>query len=203
MAVAAARKRTTATATTTGTPTYVGSRSGLTYKLGQQIGAGGNGTVYAVSRHPELVAKIQHNKPTAHEVEKLEALVRGASPELMTVAAWPMDLLKAGNGEIVGYVMPRVLEARPLHELYSPRARVQHVLAVAGRHELSLQPARPCPTLPLGGLPLPCARRRQRGAPVRCCAQGRLHLRRRQPLQHPRAPVRHRGRGRLRQLPSG
>ena len=124
MAVAAVRKRTTAT--TTGTPTFVGARSGLAYKLGQEIGSGGNGTVYAVSRHPELVAKIQHTKPTTQEVEKLEALVRGASPDLMMVAAWPMDLLKAGNGEIVGYVMPRVLEARPLHELYSPRARVQH-----------------------------------------------------------------------------
>ena len=124
MAVAAVQRRPTAAAT--GSPTYVGARSGLAYKLGQEIGAGGNGTVYSVSRRPELVAKIQHTKPTAHEIEKLEALARGASPDLMTVAAWPMDLLKAGNGEVVGYLMPRVLEARPLHELYSPRARVQH-----------------------------------------------------------------------------
>ena len=70
----------------TGMTTLTGSRSGLAYKLGQEIGAGGNGVVYTVSRRPELVAKIQKSPLTRHDVDKLEVLVRGATPELLSVA---------------------------------------------------------------------------------------------------------------------
>jgi DNA-binding helix-hairpin-helix protein with protein kinase domain len=114
------------TLTTTGSATYTGSRSGLGYKLGQEIGAGGNGVVYAVSRRPELVAKIQKYALSKHDVDKLDVLVRGATPELLSVAAWPMDVLIASSGQVVGFVMPRILDARPLYELYSPRSRIQH-----------------------------------------------------------------------------
>jgi DNA-binding helix-hairpin-helix protein with protein kinase domain len=111
---------------TTDAATYMGSRSALAYKLGQEIGAGGNGVVYAVSRRPELVAKIQKNTLSRHDIDKLDVLVRGATPELLSVAAWPTDLLKTTTGRVVGYVMPRILDARPLYELYSPRSRIQH-----------------------------------------------------------------------------
>ena len=105
--------------------TYVGSRSGLAYRLGQEIGAGGNGIVYTVSRRPELVAKIEKYPLAQHDVDKLDVLVRAATPELLAVAAWPTDLLKSANGQVVGFVMPRILDARPLYELYSPRSRIQ------------------------------------------------------------------------------
>lgn len=105
---------------------YVGTRSGQIYKLGQEIGAGGNGVVYAVARRPELVAKIQKYPLSAHDVEKLNLMMQGATPELLGVAAWPIDGLRDERGIVVGFVMSRVIEARPLYELYSPRARVQH-----------------------------------------------------------------------------
>lgn len=111
--------------TQTSGATYAGSRSGLAYKLGQEIGAGGNGVVYTVSRRPELVAKIQKHALSQHDIDKLEVLVRAATPELLAVAAWPTDLLKSPNGQVVGFVMPRILDARPLYELYSPRSRIQ------------------------------------------------------------------------------
>jgi DNA-binding helix-hairpin-helix protein with protein kinase domain len=98
----------------------------MVYKLGQEIGAGGNGIVYTVSRRPELVAKIQKRAPSRDDLDKLDLLVRAATPDLLAVAAWPMDLLKAPNGHVVGHVMPRILDARPLYELYSPRSRIQH-----------------------------------------------------------------------------
>src|SRR5271166_4916652 len=103
-----------------------GTRSGQTYRLSQEIGAGGNGVIYTVSRRPELVAKIHKHPLTQHDIDKLDALTRGATPELLSVAAWPIDLLKSPNGRVVGFVMPRILEARPLYELYSPRSRIQH-----------------------------------------------------------------------------
>ena len=101
-------------------------RSGHSYTLGQQIGAGGNGIVYTVARRPELVAKIQKHALSRDDIDKLDVLVRAATPDLLTVAAWPMDCLKNRSGSVVGFVMPRIVGARPLYELYSPRARVQH-----------------------------------------------------------------------------
>ena len=124
MAVAAVKPRArTAPATA---PAFTGTRSGHTYALGQQIGAGGNGVVYTVARRPELVAKINKHALSAHDIDKLDVLVRAATPDLLSVAAWPMDCLKSRAGQVVGFVMPRVVDARPLYELYSPRARVQH-----------------------------------------------------------------------------
>jgi DNA-binding helix-hairpin-helix protein with protein kinase domain len=79
-----------------------------------------------VARRPELLAKLYRHAPAPHDVDKLRALVRAATPDLLTVAAWPTDCLKDRKGEVVGFVMPRVLDARPLYELYSPRSRVQH-----------------------------------------------------------------------------
>jgi DNA-binding helix-hairpin-helix protein with protein kinase domain len=102
-----------------------GSRSGLAYKLGQEIGAGVNGVVYTVARRPELVAKIQKHAVSKNDVEKLEVLVKASTPELLAVAAWPTDLLKDGSGRVIGFVMPRIVDARPLYELYSPRSRLQ------------------------------------------------------------------------------
>jgi DNA-binding helix-hairpin-helix protein with protein kinase domain len=124
MAVATIKPRTRSA--TVAAPTFAGTRSGNVYTLGQQIGAGGNGVVYAVARRPELVAKLQKQVLSAHDIDKLDVLVRAATPDLLSVAAWPIDGLKSRNGLMVGYLMPCIVDARPLYELYSPRARVQH-----------------------------------------------------------------------------
>ena len=124
MAVATIKPRTRSS--TVAAPTFTGTRSGNVYTLGQQIGAGGNGVVYAVARRPELVAKIHKQVLSAHDIDKLDVLVRAATPDLLSVAAWPIDCLKSRAGQMVGYLMPRIVDARPLYELYSPRARVQH-----------------------------------------------------------------------------
>lgn len=105
---------------------YVGSRSGQTYRLGAEIGQGGNGIVYTVTRRPDLVAKIQKFPLGSHDVAKLERMMQGATVELLSVSAWPVDGLKDAAGRIAGFVMPRIADARPVYELYGPRSRVQH-----------------------------------------------------------------------------
>lgn len=109
-----------------GASTYTGTRGGAVYKLGQVIGEGGNGVVYTVARQPELVAKLQKSPLSPNETDKLDLLARAVTPDLLAVAAWPMDCLRAPSGDIAGFVMPRILDARPLYELYSPRSRIQH-----------------------------------------------------------------------------
>ena len=88
--------------------------------------SGGEGIIRAVARRPELLAKLYRHTPGPHDVDKLRALVRAATPDLLTVTAWPTDCLKDRKGALVGFVMQRITDARPLYELYSPRSRVQH-----------------------------------------------------------------------------
>jgi DNA-binding helix-hairpin-helix protein with protein kinase domain len=104
----------------------MGTLRGDGYQLGPEVGSGGEGVIHAVVRRPELLAKLYRRAPSTFDVEKLDTLVRAATPDLLTVAAWPTDCLKNRSGGVVGFVMPRVLDGRPLHELYTPRSRVQH-----------------------------------------------------------------------------
>jgi DNA-binding helix-hairpin-helix protein with protein kinase domain len=107
-------------------PALLGTLRGDAYQLGAEVGSGGEGVIHAVARRPELLAKLYRRAPSRFDVEKLDALVRATTPDLLSVAAWPTDCLKNGAGAVVGFVMPRVLDGRPLYELYSPRSRVQH-----------------------------------------------------------------------------
>jgi DNA-binding helix-hairpin-helix protein with protein kinase domain len=107
-------------------PGFLGTLRGDAYQLGAEVGSGGEGIIRAVARRPELLAKMYRHPPQPHDVDKLRALVRAATADLLTVTAWPTDCLKDRKGTVVGFVMPRVSDARPLYELYSPRSRVQH-----------------------------------------------------------------------------
>jgi DNA-binding helix-hairpin-helix protein with protein kinase domain len=128
MARAALRKkaRTAPLAAVAAPPGLLGTLRGDVYQLGPEVGSGGEGIIRAVARRPELLAKLYRHAPQPHDVDKLRALVRAATPDLLTVTAWPTDCLKDRKGTVVGFVMPRVTDARPLYELYSPRSRVHH-----------------------------------------------------------------------------
>ena len=75
---------------------------------------------------PELLAKIYRRTPNRIAIDKLGALVRGSTPDLLAVAALPTECLRSSSGTVVGFVMPRIADARGIHELYSPRARLRH-----------------------------------------------------------------------------
>lgn len=103
-----------------------GMLSGESYRLGPEVGSGGEGVVHAIVQRPELLAKLYRCAPTQVTVEKLRALARAGTPGLLAVAALPTECLKSPSGATVGFVMPRIADARGIHELYSPRARVRH-----------------------------------------------------------------------------
>src|SRR5829696_3690847 len=73
------------------------------------IGTGGQATIYALS--PELAAKLYH-RPTERHGAKLVALLwrDGSAPDEIPA----------------GFLMPRILGARPVFEFYNPRSRRQH-----------------------------------------------------------------------------
>jgi DNA-binding helix-hairpin-helix protein with protein kinase domain len=107
--------------------------------LGELIGKGGEGTVYAVDGRPTLAVKIFHRQPLDPEtVEKLQAMI--AAGDLSGVAAWPRSIVcSAVDNRPCGLLVSRVSGARHLHELYSayprrryfPQARWRHLVTAA------------------------------------------------------------------------
>jgi DNA-binding helix-hairpin-helix protein with protein kinase domain len=92
--------------------------------LGQELGRGGEGTVYDLPYSPGNVAKIYHQPVDSKQSAKLSAMVRGKTHELVKVSAWPIDILRdKPHGSVKGLIMPKVLNYREIHNLYSPASR--------------------------------------------------------------------------------
>lgn len=92
--------------------------------LGQLIGRGGEGAVYEIPGRPSFVAKVYHQPAHPDKALKLENMAQQAHPALLGIAAWPVDVLRAGaGGPIQGFIMPRVTGYQEIHSLYGPSHR--------------------------------------------------------------------------------
>ncbi|NOT63028.1 MAG: hypothetical protein HOP19_22700, partial [Acidobacteria bacterium] len=99
---------------------------GQTLALGPELGAGGQGSVYAVEGQPHLVAKLYHQAPAAEQITRLDALAQCDHERLTKIAAWPVAVVRdQPDGQIVGFLMPRVDGASEIHALHSPKSRLQ------------------------------------------------------------------------------
>lgn len=103
------------------------SRESIQCVVNSPIGKGGEAKVYTVAHKPHLVAKCYHN-PSPNIRQKLETML--ASPphdpgkaQGHVSIAWPLDSLQAGNGQVVGCLIPRIHQAQPLTLIYHPGAR--------------------------------------------------------------------------------
>ncbi len=95
--------------------------------LGNSLGGGGEGKIYEVEGESSLVAKIYHtDKVTQVHGDKLRVML--ANPPQNTAVAWPIDLLVPvnDNSQVVGFLMPRVRDSRPIHQFYTPKQRREH-----------------------------------------------------------------------------
>lgn len=90
------------------------------------MAGGGEGKIYEISEHPELVAKIfRESKRTAWREEKLRNMVRiRLSDEELEQITWPVDLLYSEQG-FVGYVMPRLKKNKSISHIYSVNGQDQ------------------------------------------------------------------------------
>ncbi|MBK9080491.1 MAG: protein kinase [Hyphomicrobium sp.] len=101
----------------------VGTRTRSRLTLSKHIGRGGEGDVFAVAERPGYLAKIYRNSVDGVLAAKLDHLASRRIPALKAVSAWPEEPIAAPRGGIVGFLMPAVTDAKPLHELMSPKLR--------------------------------------------------------------------------------
>jgi DNA-binding helix-hairpin-helix protein with protein kinase domain len=100
--------------------------NGRSVSFGRELGKGGEGYVREVAGHPGTVAKVYHAVPSPIKIEKLGLLASLATPDLLSVSAWPTGTLSDRPGGIIrGILLPRVV-GREVHFIYSPAQRRQH-----------------------------------------------------------------------------
>ena len=85
---------------------------------------GGEGAIFDVVGRPGQVAKL-YSKPQSRErCDKLRAMAKLCSPDLLKIAAWPTATLSNGNPAVVdGILMPRIVDHLEIHHLYSVAQR--------------------------------------------------------------------------------
>jgi len=101
---------------------------GRSIHVGKEIGRGGEGSIFEVRGEDSLVAKVYHKTPLPDEqIAKLEAMVGCWSNMLGSIAAWPKSMLcDSCEKKPCGFLMPKVVGARQLHELYGTTNRRAH-----------------------------------------------------------------------------
>lgn len=101
---------------------YLGLRKNI-YTAGKKIGQGGEGAVYEINEDSTKVLKIYIEVLSEDKREKLTFMSTLASEELVTFAAWPLDVVKNKEGQICGFVMRKLQSYVALHNLFSPLDR--------------------------------------------------------------------------------
>src|SRR5579885_2768207 len=102
------------------------------FELATAIASGGEATIYAVPERPALVAKV-YRKPIDERAAKLAAMIAAPPEDPMAALghasiAWPSDRLLSPEGDraCLGFVMPRVDNARTIFDFYNPARRLKH-----------------------------------------------------------------------------
>jgi DNA-binding helix-hairpin-helix protein with protein kinase domain len=103
---------------------FTGEGEGVS--LAGEIGRGGEGSVFELVGRSSEVAKIYHDVPDRRKQNKLRYMVAHGSESLYSLASWPRDTLhRSRGGPVVGFLMQRIGECVPVHNLYSPAHRRQ------------------------------------------------------------------------------
>lgn len=96
-------------------------------RLGRELGRGGEGAVFDVTDHADVVAKLYHSPPDRDKGQKLVEMANGCTNRLLSISAWPIDTIRdAVSGAIRGFLMRRVARQRDIHFLYGPKTRLRH-----------------------------------------------------------------------------
>ncbi|MEP7198076.1 MAG: protein kinase [Saprospiraceae bacterium] len=89
------------------------------YILAAQLGRGGEGTVFEVNNHPNLVVKIYNENITQERESKLKYMVQLGRNEITNFSAWPLDILYL-KGKPIGFAMKKLDGFVHLHKVYMP-----------------------------------------------------------------------------------
>jgi DNA-binding helix-hairpin-helix protein with protein kinase domain len=99
---------------------------GTPIQIGQELGKGGEGSVFEVPNLANQVAKLYHHLPDPEKQAKLTFMASTVDQQLLNYVAWPQETLHSSRGgPVVGFLMQKVVGKDPVHMVYSPAHRRQ------------------------------------------------------------------------------
>ncbi len=104
----------------------------ITLSQSDVLGSGGEGAVYSLGSHPDLVAKIYHSdRRTDAVINKLDVMINypPRTEDDLTghlFVSWPRQLVYDTASEVIGFLMPKVEKTHSLFEYYNPALRRRH-----------------------------------------------------------------------------
>jgi hypothetical protein len=105
-----------------------------------KLKGGGEGRVFRLAAHPELLAKVFHDPEPRRA--KIEAMLRNPPDDDGTPGhrsiAWPVGLLVEANSSrrFAGYLMPRIERASDFHQVTNVARRLKHRPHFTYQHQL-------------------------------------------------------------------
>jgi DNA-binding helix-hairpin-helix protein with protein kinase domain len=94
--------------------------------IAELIGKGGEGKVYAIKGRPGLAVKVYNTNLRSEREGKVRAMVDEGLSVKTDLIAYPSEIVTDQLGNFLGFVMRLVSGYHPLHELYSPKSRLQY-----------------------------------------------------------------------------
>lgn len=104
---------------------------GQPFRLGKEIGRGGEGAVFEVSSWPNYVTKLYHSHVLADASraakleQKIAAQLRLVELQREPWLAWPLEFVRDAQGRFAGVIMQR-LEGTLLQRLMAPVSAAEH-----------------------------------------------------------------------------
>jgi DNA-binding helix-hairpin-helix protein with protein kinase domain len=95
-------------------------------RLGTRIGKGGEGEVYSLEKDELHAVKLYTVTDLVEREQKVEAMIQTGMARQAPQVAFPLSVVRDEGGRFAGFLMKKVLEHNPLHELYSPGSRKLH-----------------------------------------------------------------------------
>ena len=99
---------------------------GELFSLGELIGKGGEGQVFALNGRSGAAVKLYNSRLRIDREEKVRAMVHGGFAAQTDLVAYPREVVSDRVGNFVGFLMQLVSGYRPIHELYSPKSRQRY-----------------------------------------------------------------------------
>lgn len=99
---------------------------GQKLKVGQRVGRGGEGEVFALADGSNRALKHYTAVSLADRQKKIAAMIKQGLAAQTNLVAFPTSAVQTKNGAFAGFLMKLVQGHKPLHELYAPKARKQN-----------------------------------------------------------------------------
>ncbi len=107
-------------------PPLLRTEAGQRVVLGERVGGGGEGEVFALANRPNRLIKLYHERHRRSRAPKIAAMIAEQLWRKSDLVAFPLEAAFDNRGLFIGFLMRRVTQHLPVIQLYNPAYRRNH-----------------------------------------------------------------------------